>query len=82
LAGILLSIGTTISQKIQFSGGPVVTYVNLTWNDPAMMYLNQLRAVKCFLEKISMMDNVIGVQQNMEYAFRVPSAMKIWKPLL
>jgi hypothetical protein len=38
-----------------------------------MMYLNQFRTVKCFLEKIAMMGNVIGVPQNMEYVFRVPS---------
>jgi hypothetical protein len=39
----------------------------------AMMYLNQLRAVKSFLEKIAMVDNVIGVPQNTKYVFRVPS---------
>jgi hypothetical protein len=41
-----------------------------------MMYLNQFRAVKCFLEKIAMMDKVIGVPQNMEYVFRVPSVKR------
>jgi hypothetical protein len=38
--------------------------------------VNQFRAVKCFLEKIAMMGNVIGVPQNMEYVFRVPSVKK------
>jgi hypothetical protein len=41
-----------------------------------MMYLNQLKAVKCFLEKIAMMGNVIGVPPNMECAFGVPSLKK------
>jgi hypothetical protein len=34
-----------------------------------MMYPNQFRAVKSFLEKIA----VIGVPQNMEYVLRIPS---------
>jgi hypothetical protein len=41
------------------------------------MYLYQVRAVKCFLEKIAMMGNVIGVPQNMEYVFRVQSVIKV-----
>jgi hypothetical protein len=41
-----------------------------------VMYLNQFRAVKGFLEKITIMGNVIGVPQNMEYLFRVPSVNK------
>jgi hypothetical protein len=41
-----------------------------------MIYLNQFRAVKCFLEKIAMMGNVIGVPQNTECVFRVPSMKK------
>jgi hypothetical protein len=41
-----------------------------------MMYINQLRALKCFLEKIAIMGNVIGVPQNIEYVFRVPSVEK------
>jgi hypothetical protein len=32
----------------------------------AVMYLNQFRAVKCFLEKFAMMGNVIGVPQHMD----------------
>jgi hypothetical protein len=42
-----------------------------------MMYLNQFRAVKCFIEKTAMMGNVIGVPQNMECVFRVPSVKKV-----
>jgi hypothetical protein len=42
----------------------------------AVVYGNQLSAVKCFLEKIAMMGNVIGVPQNMEYVFRVPQNME------
>jgi hypothetical protein len=42
----------------------------------AMMYLNQLRAIKCFLKKIAMMGKVIGVPQNTEYVFRVPSVKR------
>jgi hypothetical protein len=41
-----------------------------------MMYLNQFRAVKRFLEKTATMNNVIGVSQNMEYVLRVPSVKK------
>jgi hypothetical protein len=41
-----------------------------------MMYLNQLRDVKCFLEKTAMLGNVTGVPQNMECVFRVPSEEK------
>jgi hypothetical protein len=43
------------------------------------MYLNQFKAVKCFLKKIAMMGNVIGVPQNMEYVFRVLSVKENWK---
>jgi hypothetical protein len=43
-----------------------------------MMYLNQFRAVKCFLEKIAMVDNVICVPQNMDCEFRVPSLVIIY----
>jgi hypothetical protein len=42
----------------------------------AMIYLSQFRADRCFLEKIVMMDSVIGVPQYMEYAFRAPSVKK------
>jgi hypothetical protein len=42
----------------------------------AVMYLNQFRAVKCFLEKTAVMGNVIGVPQNMECVFRVSSVEK------
>jgi hypothetical protein len=41
-----------------------------------MTYLNQFRAVKCFLEKTAMMGNLIGVPQNKENVFRLPSAKK------
>jgi hypothetical protein len=42
----------------------------------AMIYLNQLRAVRCFLETIAMMGNVTGALQNMECVFRMPSVEK------
>jgi hypothetical protein len=47
-----------------------------------MMSQNQFRAVKCFLEKIASMGNVIEVPQNMGCVFRVPSVRKSWKPLV
>jgi hypothetical protein len=43
----------------------------------AIMYLNQFRALKCFLEKIAMVGNMVGVPQNMEYVFRVLSVKKV-----
>jgi hypothetical protein len=42
----------------------------------AVMYLNQYRAVKCFLEKTAVLGNVMVVPQNMEYELRLPSVKK------
>jgi predicted Na+-dependent transporter len=42
----------------------------------AVMYLKQFRADSCFLEKIVVMGNVVGVAQNMECVFRVQLVKK------
>jgi hypothetical protein len=42
-----------------------------------MRYLNHFRAFQCFLEKIAIMGNVIGIPQNMGYVFSVPSEKKV-----
>jgi hypothetical protein len=42
-----------------------------------MTYLNQLRAIKCFLEQSAMMDSATVVPHNMDYGFRVPSVKNV-----
>lgn len=49
-------------------------------NFTAMVYLNQFKAVKCFLKKIVIMCNAILVPQNMKYVQHTISTKSL-KPL-